>query len=115
MEAVNLNPKIKAVGVELSLIPIPYILAKFSTRKYRQIKILRKNFYKIDISDATYIFIYLRLDTVNKLIHIIKKQCKPGIVVISCDFEITSITPIKIVDLDNQRSKIVNKLFIYKL
>ncbi len=113
IRAVELKPNIRAVGVEVAY--LPYLLAKFFTGKHKQIKILREDIFKTNISDATHIFLYLYPKAVNKLIENIKKQCKPGTLVISCDFEIESYKPTNIVDLKNKHSKLCQKLFIYNL
>jgi len=109
----ELKPNINVVGVEIAF--IPYLLAKFYTRKNKQIKIRRENIFKADISDATHIFLYLYPKAVNKLIENIKKQCVQGTRIISCDFEIKSCKPINIVDLENKHSKLCQKLFVYIL
>lgn len=110
---VELNSNVNAIGVEIAF--LPYILAKFYTRKYKQIKIKRENIFKTNISDATHIFLYLYPKAVNKLIENIKKQCAQGTQIISCDFEIKSCKPLNIVDLKNKKSKICQKLFIYRI
>ena len=109
----ELKPNINVVGIEIAF--IPYILAKFFTRKNKQVKIKREDIFKTNISDATHIFLYLYPKAVNKLINNIKKQCASGTLVASCDFEIESCKPIKIVDLKNKNSKMCRKLFIYNL
>jgi hypothetical protein len=111
--AVELKPDIDAVGIEISY--LPYFLAKFFTRKNKKINIRRENIFKTNISDATHIFLYLYPKAVNKLIYNIKTQCVPGTRIVSCDFEIKSCKPLDIVYLENERSKICKKLFIYSL
>ena len=111
--AVELEPYINVVGIEIAF--IPYLLAKFYTRKHKRIKIRRENIFEANISDATHIFLYLYPKAVNKLIDNIKKQCIQGTRIVSCDFEIKSCEPINIVDLENKHSKICQKLFVYIL
>ncbi len=111
--AAQIKPNIKIVGIDIAY--IPFFLAKFFTRKYKQIEIRRENIFKADISDATHIFLYLYPKTVNKLIDHIKKQCAQGTRIISCDFEIESCKPTNIVDLKNKKTKLGQKLFIYVL
>lgn len=110
---IELKPSINVVGVEIAF--IPYLLAKFYTRKYKQIEIKRENIFKVNISDATHIFLYLYPKAVNKLIDNIRNQCTQGTHIVSCDFEIKSCKPINIVDLKNKHSKLCQKLFIYTL
>ena len=113
LKSAELNPKIKAVGIEIAF--LPYFLAKFHTRQYKNIKIKRENIFKTDMSSATHIFLYLYPEVINKLIHSIKSQCKPGTIIVSCDFELENITPKKVVNLENlyPHSLRGKKLFIY--
>jgi 16S rRNA A1518/A1519 N6-dimethyltransferase RsmA/KsgA/DIM1 with predicted DNA glycosylase/AP lyase activity len=111
--ASELHPEMEAVGVEVGF--IPYFTAKFLTRANKKIKIRRENIFEADISQATHIFLYLYPRVVNRLIDKIRTQCAPGTVIVSCDFEISSCTPIKVVALDNPGSDRCQKLFIYQL
>lgn len=111
--ATELYPQIKAVGVEIAF--IPFFLAKFFTRGNKRIEIKRENIFKTDLSEATHIFLFLHHRAVNDLINNIKRQCSPGTRLISCDFEIKSCQPIKIVGLENKSSKICQRLFVYTL
>jgi len=113
INAVNSFPSIKAVGVEVAF--YPYLLAKFKTRNYKQIEIKREDIYETKISNATHIFMYLYPSVVNKLIHNVEKQCKEGTKIISCDFEINSYKPSKIIELNSNGSKLCKKIFVYSL
>lgn len=114
VKAVESNPNISCVGIEIAL--WPFILAKIRTRKYKNITIKRKNIFDADISDATNIFIYLS-PIVSKLAEKIKKECAPGTRVVSCDFEIMSTTPVNVVDLEsvNPFGRRGKKLFVYTI
>lgn len=109
----ELHPEIRAVGVEAGF--VPYFLARFITRANKQIKIRREDIFQTNLSPATHIFLYLYPRVVNRLIDKIRTQCAPGTVIVSCDFEISSCTPIRVVALDNQGSDRCQKLFIYQL
>ena len=114
-EAIKNHPQIRAVGVEIA--SFPYYLAKFHTRKYKNIEIKRENIFKTDISKATHIFLYLYPKVIDRLFARIREQCRPGTIIVSCDFEIKNFSPIKVIDLsninpDSNRGK---KLYIYKI
>lgn len=111
IKAVQRQPHIKAVGVEKAF--LPYFLAKFFTRKYKNIEIKREDFFKTDIHEASHIFLYLYPKVINKLINNITKQCKTGTVIVSCDFELANITPAKMIDLKNNNSQRGKKLLVY--
>lgn len=113
IKAVESEPSIRAIGIEIAL--IPYVLAKFYTRKYNQIVLRRENIFKTNIADATHIFLYLYPKVVSDLISNIKKQCKPGTRIVSCDFEIDSLVPSETINLKNTESKRGQKLFVYTI
>jgi hypothetical protein len=115
IEAVKKYPNIKAVGIEKAF--LPYFLAKFYTRKYRNIEIKREDIFKTDISSATHIFVYLYPKVINRLINDIKNQCKKNTKIISCDFELDGVKCNKIVELNNSTNlnqRRGKKLFIYE-
>ncbi|MEA1963226.1 MAG: class I SAM-dependent methyltransferase [Patescibacteria group bacterium] len=71
----------KIIGVELSLLHILYgkIKAKF---KHSKVKFYYQNFFKTDISDANIIYLFLVEPIVIKIWDKIKKEAKPGTMVI---------------------------------
>ena len=113
IKAVQKYPEIRTVGVEIAF--LPFLLSKFYTRKYKNISIKRENIFKADISSATHIFLYLYPAIVSRLFVRIRKQCKSGTRIVSCDFEINSVTPTEVVDLNNPNSKRGKKLFVYTI
>jgi 16S rRNA A1518/A1519 N6-dimethyltransferase RsmA/KsgA/DIM1 with predicted DNA glycosylase/AP lyase activity len=113
IEASKKYPQIRAVGVDMGF--MPYFLAKFYTKKYKNITIKREDIFKTDIGNATHIFLYLYPKVINKLVHNIRTQCKSGTKIVSCDFEISNEIPIKIVDLQQTSSSRGKKLFIYEI
>lgn len=77
-----------AVGYEISL--WPYLKALFSTKynKLTNIKIYRRNFFKSDISQATFIYLYLFPKLVDKVAYKIAKENRPNTKILSVDFPI---------------------------
>jgi precorrin-6B methylase 2 len=115
LRAVKNHPEISAVGVELAI--LPYLMAKFQTRKYRNIKIKKGNIFDTDLSPATHIFLYLYPNVINSLIRNIKEDCKPGTTILTCDFQLKNMQPVKTVDL-SEISKTKDRgqnLFVYKI
>jgi precorrin-6B methylase 2 len=112
LKAVQKHSDIKAVGIDIGF--LPYFLAKFYTRKHKNIKIKRGDIFKTNISDATHIFIYLS-PAINKLFLHICQQCKPDTRIVSCDFELENTTPTQIIELNKTTSPRGKKLFVYTL
>lgn len=111
IKALEKHPEIKAVGVEIAF--LPYLLAKFYTRKHENIEIKRENLFKTDIAPATHIFVYLYPRVINQLILNIREKCKTGTILMSCDFEIEKISQNKVIETRITDSKRGRKLFIY--
>lgn len=109
------HPTIKVVGVEIGF--LPYLMAKFYTRKNKNIFIKRENIFTADLKEATHIFLYLYPKVINKLFKNIETQCKTGTIIASCDFELNGKQPTKIIELNNPdpHSKRGKKLFIYSV
>lgn len=110
INAVQKNPQIKAVGIENSW--VPYLIAKFLSRKYKNIEIRKENIFKSDISEATHFFLYLYPKVMENLLPIIEKKCKAGTMIVSCDFQDKNRTPDKTIDLD-LKSLRGKHLFVY--
>ena len=112
-KAVKKYPEIRAVGMEIAL--FPYLLAKFKTRKYKNIEIKRENIFQTDLRPATHIFLYLYPKVLTKLLPQIKNDCNLGTKIISCDFIFENLKPSEIIELNNPQSQRGQKLFIYQI
>ena len=78
----------KGVGIEID--PIRFLLSKLTI--YRKglahnIKIIRGDIFKIDLSQATVIYVYLVPKTLDKLIPKFKKELNKGTKIISYKYE----------------------------
>ena len=113
VRAVRKNPHIRAVGVEISF--VPYLLARFRTRKFPQITIRRENIFTTRVSDATHIFVYLYPKVINALMPKISAECRPGTVFVSCDFELTDRKPERVIVPENRGQKRGQKILVYKI
>ena len=87
--------KAKAVGLEFS--PLIYAMAKMFQPIYwlkgSRAKILFRNFYKKDLSDANVIVFYLLPHAIQKLKPKWKKELKKGTRIVSYAFQIEGWTP----------------------
>ncbi len=111
ISAVETNPNINAVGVEVGL--IPYYISKFQTRNYKQIKIVRDDFFDSRLENVTHIFLFLS-PIVNDLYKLIKHHAEPGTKIVSCDFEIREVSPNEIIEMQLPSGvKRGKKLFVY--
>ena len=81
--------KARGVGVEID--PFRAFIAYCQVRLHgvsKNVTIQRKNFFAVDISEATVIYMYLIPKTINKLKLKIIKECKPGTRVVSFVYKI---------------------------
>lgn len=76
----------KAIGYETSL--LTFIVAKIKTRKYKNIQIKYKNFWKVDHSEANVIFCFLLLNLMPKFHQEIFQNLPAGTRVISNTFKL---------------------------
>ena len=83
----NFNVK-KAVGYEVA--PWPYLNALFfiKLKQLKNIKLLRKNFLKEDLDKATFIYLYLFPNLVDKIAHKIEKEGISGTSIVCVSFPI---------------------------
>ncbi len=97
----------KGVGIEIE--PFRFFLSKITILRLglsTKIKLVRGNFYKEDLSNATVLYLYLVPQTLNRLIPKFKKELKKGTRVVSYKYEMN--LPVKKEDKEN-------KLFLYEI
>jgi hypothetical protein len=111
--AAALFPQLRGVGVDIG--PVPYLLAKFRTRSLPNIKIRRENVFTTKLADATHIYLYLYPHVISALMPSIVNQCKSGMIIASCDFEIKGYEPFRVVPLPNDGSKLSKRLLLYRV
>lgn len=107
-------PNANFIGVERA--PFPYLISKilqiFMGRK--NLKLKYGNFYKIDLSSATHIFVYLFPKVLDELLPKFEKELKKDSIVYSCDFRFSKKEPIKVLDLKAKHYQLNRRLNIYK-
>ncbi len=103
----------KYIGIDKAI--VPHVYAKFRLRKIlgSNFKLLHKNFFRHDLSDATHIYVYLFPGLLKSLLPKLQKELKPGTRVVSCDFEFPDIKPVEVVDLNRPKGKRGRKLYVY--
>ena len=100
--------QIPSVGIEVD--PLRVVLSKFHIWRKRlgnMIRIVKKDFFKVDISEATVVYVYLVPRALEKLRPKFEKELKPGTRVISYRYEIPYLSKIG----ENKE----HKLFLYEI
>jgi len=101
-------PSIELIGIEnLSSL---YLLTKLSRQlQGSKIKLLKKDFFAIDLKEADIIYCYLNNLTMKKLGEKFSRECRVGTQIISRSFPIPQFTPEKVLVI---RKK---KVYFYQL
>ena len=96
-------PEATLVGIEYSF--LPWLIASIRlAAASSKIKLIKKNIFKINLSDADLIYCYLSIKTMKELALKFKQECKPGTQIISYVFPLPDILPAKTIELeDNTR------------
>ncbi len=103
----NKFPNIKKlVGIEYFF--FPYLIGKIQTSlRKSKIKILKKNFLRLNIEEADIIYCFLSKPMMVKLKEKFNKECKAGTQIISYQFSLPEMEPVKVIDVyDNKKDKI---------
>lgn len=111
------NPKLKYIGIENS--PFPFVIAKtlswwHKKRDNLNVEILKKDFFDVDLSNATHIFTYLYPNVMDDLLPKLDKELKRGTVLISSSFHFTTKREVREVDLKRGKYQLGKLLYIYE-
>ena len=103
----------KAVGIEID--PVRYLVSVIRVRFARlesEIKLIRKDFKKVNLSSATVVYLYLVPAGIARLLPQFKKELKKGTLIISYIYEVphSDKSPLKLFKKDMK-----NGYFIYKV
>jgi len=114
MACASSQPKAEYVGYEISL--AVFILAWiriWKTKKYRSIKVFRKNFFGADLSKATHVFTYLMPKQMEKLEEKFERELAPGTRLVTCSFPLKIKEPSSIIDLGRSELLLARKIYVY--
>lgn len=113
----KLTPQANYIGIENSLFPtiLARILYWWHKRQNKiDVKILNKDFFKYDLSDATHIFTYLYPNVMDDLLIKFDRELKPGTRLVSITFKFTSKQPIAEFDLGRSKYQLARKIYVYE-
>jgi len=105
-------PESRVLAYELS--PVPWIFLKLRAFLFgpRNLEIVRRDFFKDDLSKASLVVCYLYPGAMTKLSTKLLQELKPGAEVISNAFEIPTWTPVAIKSLEDVMCP---QVFYYKM
>ena len=105
---------VHGVGIEID--PIRFLLAKWNVSRFgveREISILKRNFFHVNIADATVIFVYLVPAALKRLTPKFLQELKPGTKFFSYVYPMPEELfkgKLQLVEYDEK-----NKIYYYKL
>lgn len=114
LRALAKQKNVQAIGYENFI--LPYFLSQvFNYFTGSKAKVVYGDFFKADLKDADYVFCYLIPKQMEQLEAKLKRELKPGALVISNTFKFENWPPEKqIVINEKNRYGLSNKIFIYK-
>ena len=93
---------IKAVGVELNPLLHVFCLFKKWLTKSEKVQFYRRNFFNLDLKEATIIYLFLFPEVVEKLYPKFINECRHGTIVVSHGFKIKKLESKKVAELPNK-------------
>ena len=94
IESKRTHPNVTVTGFELS--PLVYLLGLFRIWQSRvKVKLMMKNFFHQDVSDADCVFLYLMPGAMKSLQKKFETELKPGTKIVSHAFKFPDRKPIK--------------------
>ena len=90
----------KATGFEIS--PYYYLLSKWRTAKYQNIKVRYQNIVQVDLSKAEVVYCYLLPKILKKLSPKFRRELEPGNRLISIGFPIKNLKKSRIFHFNNR-------------
>lgn len=113
----KINPRAKYIGIENG--SFPFLLSKIGSVLNRKktnndVEIIKADFFKQDLSNATHIFTYLYPNVMDDLLLKFDKELKPGTRLVSLSFKFTNKPPLMEIDLKRSKYKLGRKLYVYQ-
>ncbi|MFZ2663903.1 MAG: methyltransferase domain-containing protein [Patescibacteria group bacterium] len=113
IECAYYYPHSKFIGVDNS--PFSYAISKLRVifSKSKNISIKYTNFFKVNLSQATHIYLWIYVKDMDKLLSKFERELKPGALLYSLDFPFSHKDPIKKINL-GENNKFGHTIYIYE-
>lgn len=111
------NSNIKYIGIENSL--FPFVIARFLSFWHKKVnnidvQIIRKDFFDVDLSNATHIVTYLFPNIMDEVLSKLENELKKGTRLVSASFHFTIKKEISEIDLKRKKYQLARKLYVYE-
>lgn len=109
------NCEFDATGIGIEIDPLRSLWAKWNVRRAKAtgVTILKENFYKIDLTDATVVYMYLVPNALTRLVPKLSEELRPGVQIVSYVYDLPEALfkgKLKLIEHDKK-----NKIFLYKV
>lgn len=109
------NREFGAKGIGIEIDPARVLWAKWNVwrKRAKGIQIVKKNFFDVNLSDATVLYIYLVPNALKRLVPKFMKELKPGTQIVSYVYDLPEVLfkgKLKLVNHDKE-----NKVFLYEV
>lgn len=111
IEAVNLQPKTKCVGLEKAI--LPYLMAKYKTRNYKNIKIVFGDIKKYDFSNNDIVFAYLLPSLLKDIKPKLRQTIDNGASFVTVQYKPAGLAPRRRLKLKN-KSEFADSWYLYR-
>ncbi|MEO5646183.1 MAG: methionine biosynthesis protein MetW [Candidatus Paceibacterota bacterium] len=101
----------KGVGIEVNI--IASTIARFRTRNMN-VKILSMDFNKVNLQEATHIYMYLLPATILELERKILSECRGGTIIVSYDFALSNLKLVRTIHVPGPTFG-SHRLYVYKV
>ena len=115
MACAEKQPRASFIGIDKATMAVWFAKFRLWRAKSRMpIKLIKRNFFKCDMTPATHVFTYLFPGLMDSLLPYLEKQLKPGTRLVSCDFMFSKKQPTKVIDLNRPERSLGRKLYVYE-
>lgn len=111
------NSQIRVFGIENNIFAL--IISKINfiflnKKQKKNIKIIRNNFFKEDLSFATHLVSYIYPNVMDDLLPKFDKELKRGVRLVSVNYHFTNKKPILEIELKRSKYRLSRKLYVYE-
>ncbi|MGL1834158.1 class I SAM-dependent methyltransferase [Rhodocyclaceae bacterium SMB388] len=108
MALAHLRPDCQLVGIESA--PAPWLISLVRSRRDRNVRILRRDFFSESWAQYDLIYAFLSPVPMSAVWAKARRELRPGAMLVSNSFPVSETTPARVIDVGDQRA---TRLFVY--
>lgn len=103
------RPEARFVGIESA--PLPYLVSRLSARRLPNCGIERGDFWQRELGEFDVVYAFLSPVPMPRLWRKLKKELKPGSLLIANSFPVPKVRPLRVVEVGDRRG---TQLYLYR-